>query len=150
MKKNLCIGIDPGTQTGLAVWDCEEKRFILVKTVKIHQAFAIVRQLTKMGWLHVRIEDARQRKWFGKSGREKLQGAGSIKRDCTIWDDFLTDMKNTGIIESFELVPPCNNITKLSAIQFRNITKFVGATSNHGRDAAMLCYQYQPKLEPAI
>lgn len=147
MKKNLCVGIDPGTNTGLAVWVCEENRFMLIKTVKIHQAFAMIQQLSRLGWVHVRVEDARLRTWFGKSGREKLQGAGSIKRDSVIWDDFLSELKSSKIIEDYELVSPKNNLTKLSSTQFRNISKFVGATSEHGRDAAMLCINYQPSKQ---
>lgn len=149
-KKTLCIGIDPGTHTGLAVWNCGEDRFMLIKTTKLHSAFDMIKQLSRLGALYVRIEDARLRTWFGKSGREKLQGAGSIKRDCTAWEDFLIDMQKTGVIEGFEFVAPKHNITKLSAVQFRNITKFVGATSEHARDAAMLVYKYQPKIKAAI
>ena len=34
----ICIGIDPGTHTGLAVWDTNEGRFLSLETVPIHQA----------------------------------------------------------------------------------------------------------------
>lgn len=104
----------------------------------IHQAFNIVIELHREGRnIFVRVEDARQRKWFGNSGREKLQGAGSAKRDAKIWDDFL---KDNGI--PYEMVAPKNNRTKLSAEQFTKYTGWKGKTNEHGRDAGMLVYGY--------
>jgi hypothetical protein len=85
--------------------------------------------------IFVRFEDARLRKWFGNAGREKLQGAGSIKRDCVIWNDFLTRKQIP-----FEAVAPKNNKTKLSSKAFKEITKYEGKTSEHSRDAAMLVF----------
>lgn len=82
------------------------------------------------------IEDARQRKWFGHSGREKLQGAGSVKRDSRIWEDWCREQ---GL--QYRMVPPKNNRTKLSAAQFRALTKWHGKTSEHARDAACLVFR---------
>ena len=86
--------------------------------------------------MFVRIEDARQRRWLGNKGREALQGAGSIKRDATIWEDFLTDKKIP-----FEMVAPSRNSTKLSAEVFKRLTGWQGRTSEHSRDAAMLVFK---------
>lgn len=55
----------------------------------------------------MRVEDARQRKWFGARSSSKLQGAGSVKRDSAIWDDYL---KSTGVM--YRMVSPANNTTK--------------------------------------
>lgn len=132
-KAEYAIGIDCGVKTGIAVWDCDGKRFIEIKTVKIHRAMDIVRQYHNSGTVKVRVEDARQRKWFGNAGREQLQGAGSIKRDASIWTDFLTDHKI-----HFELVAPKNNKTKLSKEAFARLSKYTGLTSVHGRDSGML------------
>lgn len=133
----ITIGIDSGTETGFAVWDSEEKCLIQVNTMKIHQAMQKVLQcyLLYPGNVRVRVEDARKRKWFGNSGREQLQGAGSIKRDAVIWEDFLTDH---GI--PFEMVAPKNNKTKMTAEYFRRVTGWKLRTNEHARDAAMLCY----------
>ena len=143
MKNKIYIGIDTGTHTGLAVWKSPDKKFDFFGTMPIHKAMKIV-----LTWhethgqdLFVRFEDARQRKWFGHADREKLQGAGSIKRDCTIWEDFL---KDSGI--EYEAVAPRKNITKLSAQRFKLITGFKGQTSEHARDAAMLVYGYEQKF----
>ena len=133
----ITIGIDSGTETGFAVWDSEQKCLLQVNTMKIHQAMQKVLQCYMLypGNVRVRVEDARKRKWFGNSGREQLQGAGSIKRDAVIWEDFLTDH---GI--PFEMVAPKNNQTKMTADYFKRVTCWKLRTNEHGRDAAMLCF----------
>ena len=142
MKYDYYIGIDTGTHTGLAVWNAKERKLDQIKTVKIHVAMSVVKSFIDMSKLSlenetvfIRVEDARKRKWFGKNSNAKLQGAGSVKRDCTIWEDFLTDLG-----ANFEMVSPANNKTKLNAEQFKRITKYAGQTNEHNRDAAMLVY----------
>lgn len=128
------VGIDTGTDTGIAV--TKGGKFELIKTMKIHRAMKHVEQLAAIHGAEnicVRIEDARLRKWYGGSGREKLQGAGSVKRDAVIWQDFLSDLKVKAIF-----VAPKNNRTKLSVEQFVRMTGWKGRTSEHSRDAAML------------
>jgi hypothetical protein len=138
MKKyRYYIGIDPGTKTGFAMWDAQERKFITIETTAIHIAFDIISNLDAEIILQTifRVEDARQREWFGKTGPEQLQGAGSIKRDCSIWEDFMKDRK-----ANYEMVAPKNNKTKLSSELFERMTKYKGRTSEHGRDAAMLVF----------
>ena len=140
MKNNYryYIGIDTGTNTGFAVWDLIDKQFVAIKTYKIDEAMEhvlLLHNIIGLSKIFVRFEDARLRKWFGKAGREQLQGAGSIKRDCVIWEDFLT---RKGI--AFEAVAPKNNRTKLTAEAFKKITGSKGKTSEHARDAAMLVF----------
>ena len=134
---DVYIGIDPGTRTGVALWRPETKD-LEISTLKIHEAMNAIKVITETiekKSVKVRFEDARQRKWFGEAGREQLQGAGSIKRDCAIWEDFLRD---SGI--DFEMVPPKNIHTKISADYFKKLTGYEGRTSKHSRDAAMLVW----------
>ena len=136
------IGIDTGTHTGVAVWDCKKQEFVLIKTMPLHEALFLVQEyVTKakrndeLHRLLVRVEDARQRKWFGQRSDAKLQGAGSVKRDSTIWDEYL---KSTGV--RYNMVSPADNSTKLNADQFKARTGYRGSTNEHNRDAAMLVY----------
>ena len=69
--------------------------------------------------------------------RKKLQGVGSVKRDATIWEDFLKDL---GV--KFEMVAPKRNVTKLTQETFKRYTGWSSKTNEHGRDAAMLIYGY--------
>ena len=137
----IYIGIDTGVHTGIAVWDSERKEFVVVDTMKIHEAMNFVYNYADLDiTLQVRFEDARQRKWIpmsknmtGELGR--AQGAGYVKAHCQIWEDYLTDYQIP-----FEAIAPRRNVTKLSAEQFARITGYKGRTSEHARDAAMLVY----------
>lgn len=135
----IYIGIDTGTHTGVAIWDGKGKRFLSIKTMPIHEALYKLHDYIGLTYVTVVFEDARKRTWYGTQtasrDRARLQGAGSIKRDCTIWEEALTDW---GI--PFEKVAPRNNMTKLSAEQFRRITGWTEQTNEHGRDAAMLVF----------
>lgn len=135
--EKIIIGIDPGVQTGIASWSATEKRFYMVDTMLLHNALSFVENISncKEYVLHVRFEDARKRKYFGNSGREKLQGAGSVKRDSKIWEDFLTDK---GI--KFDMPSPKDKGIKVDAAYFKKLTGWFKRTSQHARDAAMLVY----------
>ena len=142
----VIIGIDPGLNTGLAMWSLTNNHLMIVNTYKIHEAMKIVSDNDKSIINHVIFEDARKRTWFGNAGREQLQGAGSIKRDCKIWEDFLTDLQIPFIMRK-----PAKGNTKLTADYFKKLTGWEGRTSNHARDAAMLCFQAQPiKTKPTF
>lgn len=134
------IGIDTGVQTGMCIWDREEKEITIISTVKIHHAIKDVENWVRAwpGQIYVRVEDARLRKWIPEEENEKAErgrreGAGSVKRDASIWEDFLTDL---GV--DFEMVAPKNNKTKVTADYFKNLTRYTGSTSKHARDAGML------------
>ena len=138
-KYKYYIGIDTGANTGFVVWGKHEKKILEIKTVKIHRAMLLVKTWYNQypnGAVLVRIEDARLRKWLPKNvGPEQLQGAGSIKRDATIWEDFLKDL---GI--DYEMVAPKDNKTKMDAEYFKRLTGWAGITNEHMRDAAMLVF----------
>lgn len=135
------IGIDPGVHTGFAVW--QGGRFSELETFPLHRAF--LRLLTivdHVGPETVRVvfEDARQRKWIPREAsiseaKGRAQGAGSVKRDCAIWEAVCKDY---GI--SFDAVPPRQGLTKLTPEAFARLTGVTERTSNHARDAAMLVF----------
>lgn len=139
----ICVGIDTGKHTGVALWDTDARKFRCIETVPIHVALKSIREMWQ--WrplgesIEVYFEDARQRKWYGtrtaKEDRNKLQGAGSVKRDCNIWEDALKDW---GI--PFHAVAPKQNMTKMTPEYFRALTGWKGRTSDHARDAAMLVF----------
>lgn len=129
------IGIDPGTNTGIAIWSVASKSFLTIDCVKIHKAMEMVLSASGKG-VCVRFEDARLRTWFGKSGREVLQGVGSIKRDCAIWEDFLLD-KN---IKYFKVKPKAGQ-SKWSSDYFKKVTGWTKRINEHSRDAAVLVFQ---------
>lgn len=131
----IYIGIDVGTHTGFAVWDSSERKLLSLDTLLIHQAMSDVMYwyMRCDGDIMVIFEDARLRKWYGENSNAKMQGAGSVKRDSSIWEDFLKDKKI-----QYQAVHPLKNMTKLTDIYFKQLTGWQGKTSEHSRDAAML------------
>ena len=135
------IGLDPGVNTGYAVWDRKQGRFLRVESMPIHEAMDAVRATHAAGLLHsVDFEDARLRTWFGKadarearSGAGIREGVGSVKRDCGIWAEFLTALGVT-----FRPRKPTAGSTKWTAEQFAKVAKWPHRTNVHGRDAALL------------
>ena len=132
-KKPTCmVGIDPGTNTGLAIR--EGKEWKSIQTLSIIEAIEIVVRLNVAyaGSIVVRIEDARLRTYFGKTGPEKWKGAGSIIRDCRIWE---AEMERQGI--RVEWVHP-KNVKATTAAQFKKMTGWEGKTSIHAREGAWM------------
>lgn len=139
----IYVGIDPGDNTGFAVWDQGKHCLTEVSTLTIIQAIDRVRELRQLhpGQLAVVFEDARQRKWFAPERniseyRGKLMGAGAAKRDAKIWEEFLQDY---GI--PYEAHKPQAGGTKWSADYFALVTGYKGRCSEHARDAALLVFQ---------
>lgn len=144
MKYKYIIGIDCGVETGLAVWVRGTRKLDAVESCNIIEAMNFVIGFTSNGKedVLVRVEDARLRTWIphGKNEKEergRREGAGSVKRDAKIWEEFLT---HHGI--PFEMVAPKNNKTKTTADYFKKITGWKEQTNEHARDAAMLVFGF--------
>lgn len=136
-KSVVYIGIDSGVKTGVAVWNSTKQRFDLVQTTTITRAMEIVRQYVIAGHtVTVLVEDARQRKWFGENADSKRQGAGSVKRDASMWQSYLEENNIP-----YQMKHPAKGMTKLSKEVFIKMTGYTGLTSVHSRDAAMLVFK---------
>ena len=135
----IVVGIDPGLHTGLAVWDTVTRQFDDIVTVGIVAAMDYLNDLSqKRGIGLVVFEDARQRKWIPRERdiaqmKGRAMGAGSVKRDCAIWEEWC---KRRNI--QFVATRPRTGMTKLTDAYFRGLTGYDRRTNNHGRDAAML------------
>lgn len=136
-KLKCYIGIDPGVKTGFALYEKGSGKLMIVESMPIHRAMSVTGKLAVALKATVRVEDARQARFFRKGDAHRLRGAGSAMRDAKIWEDFLTSL---GV--DFEMVRPRKELTKLTAAKFRQVTGFKGITNEHGRDAAMLVYGY--------
>jgi len=135
------VGIDPGTHTGFAVYDVEKGVLIEVETLAIDEAIERVCGYRLCGTVLLRVENPNTWKPFGRHNQtEKIQGAGSVKRDFAIWKSFAG---RKGI--DFEAVPVQGTIKKPNPLFFQSLTKWKGRTSNHSRDAAMLCFGFEPR-----
>ena len=139
---DLLIGIDPGVHTGLAVFNCKEKKLIIVTSSSITEAISTVQSYhhssLKIGLV---IEDARKRKWINDKGlndkakRGKAMGAGANKRDAKIWEDFCKENEI-----AYKVQAPRKGLTKKTQEEFLQITGWQDRTNSHSRDAAMLVF----------
>lgn len=138
----IVVGIDPGTETGYATWDPIGYKLCEVLSLPIHRALRHLESLSEThapGSLLVVFEDCRNlrmvngRNW--KKDQAVLQGVGSVKRDCSIWEDFLRDR---GI--PYHTRKPTPASLKWKAEKFQRITGWASRTNNHARDAAVIVY----------
>lgn len=131
------IGIDPGTNTGIAVWDTTKRQFTTLATLEIDDALFFVAQIKEDFELWVENPNTFVPFKGQKAAAlaEKKQGAGSIKRDYAIWYRFAEKRKI-----KFYSVSLHKSLKKLTAEQFAKLTGYRGKTSVHARDAAMLVF----------
>lgn len=132
----VIIGIDPGTITGLAIAVHGKLTFCTSYSIicAMEEVLDIVKTRGQENVIVI-VEDARKRKKFSDSewNKGRYQGVGSIKRDCNIWEEFL----------SYHDIPahfkhPTN--TKINAKMFKKITGYTKQTNSHSRDAGMLVH----------
>lgn len=142
----IIYGIDPGVTTGFATLnlDKEGARIFTVSSATILSVMDMVLKLRASNQIDnvpffLVMEDARLRTWFGHSGPERWQGAGSIKRDCQIWQEFLQAYEIP-----YMLVPPMHNRTKMTSAEFEKHTG-IKRSNQHERDAAALLLPYNFK-----
>jgi hypothetical protein len=142
-KPRFVIGIDPGSNTGWAVWDRWEKNFVDVITLTPARAIIGLHKLTQSkASAEVVCEDARLRKWYGdadkrqaRSGAGIREGVGAVKARCA---DIEEACRILGI--PCRMVKPTAGASKWTADYFKKVTGWQGRTNEHGRDAAILVY----------
>lgn len=152
MKAKWKVGIDPGVKTGIGVWrsghEDENGKYVNGQLVEV-TSMTITKAMKKLleeyppGETKLFIEDAR--KWIGFAGKATkksqsvIQGAGSIKRDAKIWEDWCAENGYTDVT----FIPPYHGMTMKGSAgrkKFERLTKWTKATNEHGRDAAMLVF----------
>jgi len=142
----VTIGIDPGTHTGLAIYRDGELIRCASPAPGIIEAIEIVTEVCRSepGRVLVVYEDARLIGGIGgaqrgsKADLARLQGAGSVKRDCAIWAELV---ERLGV--PYRQVSPKGKGAKLDAGQFEALTGWSAPTNQHGRDAAIIAWPYR-------
>lgn len=142
-----CIGIDPGKDCGFAVWNIESGKWETIETLSTIEAENAVLKLHNSGGCFVICEDARQRKFFGNTGRERLQGAGWAKAASARWEDFL---KHHGIPHRMQ-APGKTWKGAAAGKMWAKVARWPGKTSDHARDAAWLVFEIsKSKIEALL
>lgn len=137
----IVIGLDPGVVTGYAIWEARDMVLRAVGSCSIHCAMSRVLSDRESAAARGRdflvlFEDARTLKFPGGRNAKKegkvLQGVGSVKRDCGIWEDFLEDH---GI--PYQAKRWTRGTTKWTTEYFNRVTGWDKPTNEHARDAAV-------------
>ncbi len=135
------VGLDPGEQTGLALYDPMAGRLRFCTSMSFWKAvqwFGTVAGPVAV----VVIEDARKLPVYGRhravrgARRDKLaRNIGRIDRDTQLWLEYLTGRGYRVVLSH-----PSARQQKWSAQTFRQITRYQGRTNEHARDAAQLVW----------
>ena len=132
----IYIGIDPGSSTGVAIW--ENGKYSLIKTLEFWEAVTLL-----MDYLDKEITAVIENPNLnppvfnrGQDYRQAMkiaQNVGMNKRDAQLWIDFFKRAE----IPVIEVKPESSKWTKET---FYNFTGYEGQTSQHGRDAGKLVF----------
>lgn len=134
----IVIGIDPGRQTGIAVY--HDGELVELLTVSPDEIVAMSRYAPET----VVIEDSRlQSAVFPRAVAPRAmlkiaRNVGEIDQICRR----IEALCETAGIELIR-VSPLGKGAKLNAARFREITGWTGRSNQHERDAAMCAYKYR-------
>ena len=138
----LVFGVDPGDVTGIAVYDLESGTVKAVDslsfwaaTAKLHREAPSVRAVV--------VEDPRQLGLYARHrslGREQRDRAarsiGQIDRDVVLWTELCRRLGLRCVCEAPQ------RRAKWSAGELAAVTGWTARTSEHGRDAARLAWEW--------
>lgn len=141
MKKRFYIGIDPGVNTGYALWDSKQGKFDMVSTITFWGAILLLEVAMIVKEQHcIVIEDPNlNRPTFDRPGQNTFvmkkiaQNVGSNKRDAQLLIEWCES-------NGFEVVRVKPSTAKWDKNTFIRITKWERTTNEHGRDAAKLIF----------
>ncbi len=146
------LGLDPGRQTGWAVWDAAREVFVEILTADFWKAYAMV-QTYRPAHCCIVIEmpsgatydhDLDQTPDKARRREKVSRNVGSVQREAQLLAEGLDRLGYT-----VRRIRPRQS--KLGARAFRRLTSYAGRTSQHGRDAGMLVFGLRrtpPVVEP--
>lgn len=146
LRKTLYVGIDPGSNTGVAFWYPNLKKMEVFSFTSHAEAILYLYDKFKpldKSLIKFRIEDARLTTKFAKplpahlrpeTNKGKEQGVGYVKAYSKDWEAFCNCI---GI--DYELLAPQQNKTKTKPEYFQALTGIrTKEGEHHKRDAGML------------
>jgi hypothetical protein len=131
------VGIDPGVNTGLAIFDRKAKKFITLETLTAVKAENYLLNMEPEQTFFV-VEDARLNvRKKDHTSMPQAVGAGSIRRDSQRWEEWLSFY---GF--SFIMIRKRKTYDRFikDAKAFNGLTGHEGRTSEHARVAGIMAY----------
>lgn len=146
----LVVGIDPGAETGVAVWDSRAQALLHVGSGHFFDVLALLDSRVPLGgeaagssWAVglVVVEDARRLPIYarrdGLRGRRRdrvCRDVGRVDRDVELWEVWLL---SRGL--PVRLAEPLRG-GKWDAATLEDLSGWTARTNQHGRDAARLVF----------
>lgn len=142
-RAELAIGIDPGVETGFAVWSRVSRQFVELSTLSFWSAYdRVTAYQPEEIEIFIENPDSKRsmyrRTEFVEHSRQRERMAtniGSNRREATLLIERLQALDYT-----VHAIRPLT-ARKWDAAQFARYTKHSGRTSQHVRDAARIVFQ---------
>lgn len=141
------IGIDPGTQTGFAVYDTLADALVHISTMDFWMVYQYMNLWDRMEYpiKGIVIEVSKQNRVWHKTGgslkniQTTALNVGRVLRESELLAKGLKEELGYGRVVA-EVEPR----GKTNQTRFKQLTKWEGRRLNqHERDAAMLCYRWR-------
>jgi len=148
MKKRYSIGIDAGTNTGVAVWDNRENALVDLLTLSFWETYhRIVARYTPdqaeivIEWLGDGALYARS--YAGtRAGRDRVaSNVGSVRRETVLLAEGL---ERAGFTVDRRRLP--SRAPKWTAEYLKRVTGYAGRSSAHARDALRIVFIGRPAV----
>lgn len=138
------IGIDPGNHTGLAVYSRDDRAIIYAEESTFSGAIAYITGHYDSAIIVIETP-SNKRVWHSgasQSARDATAiNVGMVIREAQLFAQMLTYLgKKNERDYVIKTPPPQRGLTKLTREQVKKITGFDGRSSDHVRDAIMLCW----------
>lgn len=140
---DVYIGIDPGKNTGIAIWHADLEELEILPAKPFWEAWEEVTLTYPPEEVIAVVEDPTQNRPVFSRGqsrptREKIaQDIGRNKRDAQLW---IAGLERLGF--AVRRVRPTQS--KWTKKTFERITGYTGRSSEHARDAARMVYGLSP------
>lgn len=145
------IGVDPGEQTGIAIY--EGGKLVELLTMKPLEALAWIGLHDPMPSLLV-VEDPRGQSYSFRDNPKdtkavaftKGRAVGRIDLFCAMVENLGKEHGLSGLL----LVTPRQKGKKLDAPAFKRLTGWTGRSNEHNRDAALVAWKYRYGAENKV
>lgn len=139
-QMNLTMGVDPGADTGIAVWDEDRKQLLALVTIKSPLAAEMA---VTMANIHcpkeILIEKPRGAIYprRGQGTLQMLKIARNVGQCQALADEIVRALEKAGWHDA-RTIPPAKGGTKWPAALFKRTFGYKGKSSSHSRDAAVI------------
>lgn len=138
MTPYLSIGIDPGKNTGFAIYSLQEKKLVRVETVTFWRAYGqvLLHPIEQISRVVIEVPDNKHVWHKDAVGIRAIQrqavNVGSVLREAELLAE--------GLERAGYPVVRTNPRGKVKVEDFERLTGWTGRSNQHSRDAALLCY----------